>query len=355
MADSYDFVVIGGGPGGYVAAIRAAQLGMKVACVEKRASLGGTCLNIGCIPSKALLQSSEKFEEAKSKLAVHGVKIGSVELDLPGLMAHKDKVVGENTRGVEFLFRKNKIVWLKGSGRIPRAGVVEVAPANGGAVIILDAKNIVIATGSDYAPLPGVEVDEKRIVSSTGALALEKVPEHFVVVGGGYIGLEMGSVWRRLGAQVTVVEFLDRITPTLDGEIGGQLRRRDVEMRRRAGRDRPPPLCRQARRQGGRRRLRRQGPHQDRRAFPHLGAVDLRDRRRDRRADAGAQGRGGGRGGGRADRRSEAARELRCDPGGGLYLARGRLGRQDRGGAEGRRRRLQGRQVPVHGERARAL
>src|SRR5579883_935188 len=225
MADSYDFVVIGGGPGGYVAAIRAAQLGMKVACVEKRASLGGTCLNIGCIPSKALLQSSEKFEEAKSKLAVHGVKIGSVELDLPGLMAHKDKVVGENTRGVEFLFRKNKIVWLKGSGRIPRAGVVQVAPANGGAVIILDAKNIVIATGSDYAPLPGVEVDEKRIVSSTGALALEKVPGHFVVIGGGYIGLEMGSVWRRLGAQVTVVEFLDRIVPGMDGEVGKQFQR----------------------------------------------------------------------------------------------------------------------------------
>ncbi|HLI10463.1 MAG TPA: dihydrolipoyl dehydrogenase [Alphaproteobacteria bacterium] len=225
MADSYDFVVIGGGPGGYVAAIRAAQLGMKVACVEKRASLGGTCLNIGCIPSKALLQSSEKFEEAKSKLAVHGVKIGSVELDLPGLMAHKDKVVGENTRGVEFLFRKNKIVWLKGSGRIPRAGVVEVAPANGGAVIILDAKNIVIATGSDYAPLPGVEVDEKRIVSSTGALALEKVPGHFVVIGGGYIGLEMGSVWRRMGAEVTVVEFLDRIVPGMDGEVGKQFQR----------------------------------------------------------------------------------------------------------------------------------
>jgi len=225
MADSYDLVVIGGGPGGYVCAIRAAQLGMKVACVEKRASLGGTCLNVGCIPSKALLQSSEKLAEARHAMAVHGVKVGGVEFDLPAMMAHKDKVVGENTRGVEFLFRKNKIAWIKGTARIPRAGAVEVAPADGGGDGALEAKSIVIATGSDYTPLRGVEVDEQRIVSSTGALALPEVPGHLVVVGGGYIGLEMGSVWRRLGAEVTVVEFLDRIVPGMDGEIGKQFQR----------------------------------------------------------------------------------------------------------------------------------
>jgi len=224
MADSYDFVVIGGGPGGYVAAIRAAQLGMKVACVEKRAALGGTCLNVGCIPSKALLASSEKFAETKRHLAVHGVKVGAVELDLPAMMAHKDKVVADNTKGVEFLFRKHKIAWVKGAGRIARAGRVEVAVAGGGEAS-LDAGHIVIATGSESAPLAGVALDEKQIVSSTGALALAKVPSHLVVIGGGYIGLEMGSVWRRLGAQVTVVEFLDRIVPGMDGEVGKQFQR----------------------------------------------------------------------------------------------------------------------------------
>jgi dihydrolipoamide dehydrogenase len=224
MADSYDFVVIGGGPGGYVAAIRAAQLGMKVACVEKRAALGGTCLNVGCIPSKALLASSEKFAEAKGHLAVHGVKVGAVELDLPAMMAHKDKVVADNTKGVEFLFRKHKIAWIKGAARIPRAGRVEVALAGGGEAS-LDARHVVVATGSESAPLPGVALDEKQIVSSTGALALAKVPSHLVVIGGGYIGLEMGSVWRRLGAQVTVVEFLDRIVPGMDGEVGKQFQR----------------------------------------------------------------------------------------------------------------------------------
>jgi dihydrolipoamide dehydrogenase len=224
MADSYDLVVIGGGPGGYVCAIRAAQLGMKVACVEKRGSLGGTCLNVGCIPSKALLQSSEKLAEARHALGVHGVKLGGIELDLPVMMARKDKVVGENTRGVEFLFRKNKVSWIKGAARIPRAGAVEVALADGGAAA-LETKSIVVATGSDYTPLRGVEVDEQQIVSSTGALALSKVPGHLVVVGGGYIGLEMGSVWRRLGAEVTVVEFLDRIVPGMDGEIGKQFQR----------------------------------------------------------------------------------------------------------------------------------
>jgi len=224
MADTYDLVVIGGGPGGYVAAIRAAQLGMKVACVDKRGSLGGTCLNVGCIPSKALLQSSEKFDEAKRALAVHGVKVAGVELDLGAMMAHKDKVVADNTRGVEFLFKKHKIAYVKGTGRIPRPGLVEASLLEGGEVG-LAARGIVIATGSDSAPLAGIEVDEKAIVSSTGALALEGVPGHLVVVGAGYIGLELGSVWLRLGAQVTVVEFLDRILPGMDGEIAKQFQR----------------------------------------------------------------------------------------------------------------------------------
>src|ERR1051326_4986891 len=219
MPETYDVVVIGGGPGGYVAAIRAAQLGMKVACVEKRGSLGGTCLNIGCIPSKALLQSSEKFAEAGHALAAHGVKVEGVGLDLEAMLARKDKVVGENTRGVEYLFKKNKVAWLKGAGRIAAADTVE----GGGESI--KTKAIVIATGSDVVSLPGVEIDEKRIVSSTGALELAEVPKRFVVIGGGYIGLEMGSVWRRLGAEVTVVEFLDRITPGMDAEIAKSLQR----------------------------------------------------------------------------------------------------------------------------------
>ena len=225
MSESFDTVIIGGGPGGYVAAIRAAQLGMRVACVESRGRLGGTCLNIGCIPSKALLQSSEKFAEAAHSFAGHGVKLSGVELDLPTMMARKEKVVGDLTKGVEFLFKKNKVVWIKGTGRIAAPGRISVQPIDGGATMELDAKSIVIATGSDSLALPGVEIDEKQIVSSTGALSLAKVPDHLVVVGGGYIGLEMGSVWRRLGAQVTVVEFLDRITPNMDGETGKMLQR----------------------------------------------------------------------------------------------------------------------------------
>jgi dihydrolipoamide dehydrogenase len=224
MSDSFDIVFIGAGPGGYTAAIRAAQLGFSVACIEKRDRLGGTCLNIGCIPSKALLQSSEKFEEAQHTLAAHGVKLGSVELDLATMLARKDKVVNDLTRGIEGLFKKNKITWIKGAGRITAPGKVHVDLVEGGTQE-LAAKHIIIATGSDSVPLPGVEVDEKVIVTSTGALSLDPVPKHLVVIGGGYIGLELGSVWARLGSEVTVVEFLDRITPTMDGETGKQLQR----------------------------------------------------------------------------------------------------------------------------------
>ncbi|MEX2630924.1 MAG: dihydrolipoyl dehydrogenase [Tistlia sp.] len=220
---AYDLIVIGAGPGGYVCAIRAAQLGLKVACVEKRATLGGTCLNVGCIPSKALLQASEKFEEAQHALAGFGVKVGKVELDLKTMLGHKDKVVEANVKGIEFLFKKHKIDWLKGSGRIAAPGKVEVAGEQGSKSY--ETKNIVVATGSTHLDLPGVEIDEKRIVSSTGALGFDKVPKHLVVVGGGYIGLEMGSVWLRLGAKVTVVEFLDRLVPGMDGEIGKQFQR----------------------------------------------------------------------------------------------------------------------------------
>jgi dihydrolipoamide dehydrogenase len=209
---SYDVIVIGGGPGGYVCAIRAAQLGFKVACVEKRETLGGTCLNVGCIPSKALLHDSEKFEEAEKHLGAIGVRVSGVKLDLDAMMEHKDSVVAANTQGIEFLFKKNKIDWLKGEGSVPAAGKVEVAGET------YDAKHIVIATGSDVISLPGIDIDEEKIVSSTGALKLPKVPKKMVVIGGGVIGLELGCVWRRLGAEVTVVEFLDRILPGMDGE-----------------------------------------------------------------------------------------------------------------------------------------
>ena len=220
MSDStYDLIVIGSGPGGYVCAIRAAQLGLKTACVEKRETLGGTCLNVGCIPSKALLQASEKYEEAQHDLAAFGVKVDKVSLDLKAMMGHKDAVVKANTAGVEFLFKKNKVTWLKGDARIAAADTVEVAGE------AHKTKAIVIATGSDVAPLGGIEIDEKKIVSSTGALTLPKVPKKLVVIGGGYIGLEMGSVWQRLGAEVTVVEFLDRILPGMDGEVSKHMAR----------------------------------------------------------------------------------------------------------------------------------
>jgi dihydrolipoamide dehydrogenase len=224
MADVYDLIVIGTGPGGYVAAIRAAQLGMRVAVVEKRATHGGTCLNVGCIPSKALLHASERFEEAGHVLAKLGVKVGTPELDLPAMMAHKDTTVTANVAGVAFLLKKNKITPYHGTARVLGAGKVEVALAAGGTET-LETKAILIATGSDVATLPGLEIDEKTVVSSTGAIALEKVPAKLVVVGAGVIGLELGSVWSRLGSKVTVVEYLDRILPGMDGEVAKQFQR----------------------------------------------------------------------------------------------------------------------------------
>jgi dihydrolipoamide dehydrogenase len=221
---SFDVVVIGGGPGGYVAAIRSAQLGLSVACVELYPRLGGTCLNVGCIPSKALLESSHHFEAAGHAFAAHGIGVGALTLDLKQMLARKDKVVQELTNGIEFLFKKNKITWVKGAGALAGPGQVKVKAADGGEST-LGAKNIVLATGSEVTPLPGVALDEKQIVSSTGALSLAAVPKSMVVIGGGYIGLEMGTVWRRLGAEVTVVEFLDRILPGMDGEIARQMQR----------------------------------------------------------------------------------------------------------------------------------
>ncbi|MDR6127614.1 dihydrolipoamide dehydrogenase [Sphingomonas sp. SORGH_AS802] len=218
MADEqtydYDVLVIGAGPGGYVAAIRAAQLGLRTACAESRETLGGTCLNVGCIPSKALLHASELYEEATGgHLSKFGVNIQGVSLDLDQMHAEKAKAVKELTGGIEFLFKKNKVTWLKGRAAFQDAHRVEI----GGQVVT--AKDIVIATGSSVTPLPGVEIDQKVVVDSTGALALPKVPEHLVVIGGGVIGLELGSVWRRLGAKVTVVEYLDQILPGFDGEV----------------------------------------------------------------------------------------------------------------------------------------
>jgi len=222
--ESFDVVFIGGGPGGYVGAIKAAQLGMKVACVEKRGALGGTCLNIGCIPSKALLHSSHLYAEAKGGMEKHGIKIGSVELDLDAMMDNKDEVVETLTKGIEGLFKKNKVTYVVGHGRIAGPGKV-VVELNDGGERVLEAGAIVIATGSESTPLPGVEVDEQRIVTSTGALDLDEVPAHLVVIGAGYIGLEMGTVWQRLGSKVTVVEFLDRVTPGMDGEVSKQFQR----------------------------------------------------------------------------------------------------------------------------------
>jgi dihydrolipoamide dehydrogenase len=214
MEHDYDVLVIGAGPGGYVAAIRAAQLGLKTACAESRETLGGTCLNVGCIPSKALLHASEMYEEAAhGSLAKFGIDFQGVTLNLDQMHAEKAKAVKELTGGIEFLFKKNKVTWLKGKAAFQDKNTVQVGDQT------VTAKNIVIATGSSVTPLPGVEIDQKVIVDSTGALALPKVPEHLVVIGGGVIGLELGSVWRRLGAKVTVVEYLDQILPGFDAEI----------------------------------------------------------------------------------------------------------------------------------------
>jgi dihydrolipoamide dehydrogenase len=220
----YDLIVIGSGPGGYVCAIRAAQLGMKVAMVEKEDTFGGTCLNIGCIPSKALLHASERYEEAAHLLDKMGIKVGQPKLDLSAMMKFKDAGVDGNVKGVAFLFKKNKIDTFRGTGRIAAAGRVEVKAADGKNETI-EGKAIVIATGSDVARLPGIDIDEKRIVSSTGALVLDQVPERMLVIGAGVIGLELGSVWRRLGSKVIVVELLDGILPGMDNEVCRQVQR----------------------------------------------------------------------------------------------------------------------------------
>ncbi len=220
----YDVVIIGGGPAGYVAAIRAAQLGFKTACVEKRGALGGTCLNVGCIPSKALLHSSELYDHAKNHGAAHGIK-AQVELDLAAMMNNKDGIVKGLTQGIAGLFKKNKVDYLEGHGIVMGKGEIAVKPVDGSAPHSYKAKHIIIATGSEVMPLPNVEIDEERIVSSTGALDLKEVPENLVVIGGGVIGLEMGTVWRRLGTNVTVVEYLDEIVPGADGEIRKQFRK----------------------------------------------------------------------------------------------------------------------------------
>jgi dihydrolipoamide dehydrogenase len=225
---AYDLIVIGTGPGGYVCAIRAAQLGLKTAVVEKNATFGGTCLNIGCIPSKAMLHASELFEEAGHSFGKMGIGVSEPKLDLNAMMAFKDQGVDGNVKGVEFLLKKNKVDTFHGAGRIAAAGKVEVTSDDGKGnkkTQTLDTKSIVIATGSDVAKLRGIEIDEKRIVSSTGALVLDKVPEHLLVVGAGVIGLELGSVWRRLGAKVTVVEFVDGVLPGMDGEVRRQAQR----------------------------------------------------------------------------------------------------------------------------------
>lgn len=223
MQDNFDIIVIGAGTGGYPAAIRAVQLGMSVACVERRETLGGTCLNVGCIPSKALLHSTELLSEVQHGLEEHGIGIGGVAVNLARLLQRKDEVVDGLTKGVNHLFEKNKVVWIKGSARFETADTLAIELNEGGTRLVKANKGIIIATGSESTALPNVEVDERRIVTSTGALSLPEIPRHMVVIGAGYIGLELGSVWRRLGAEVTVVEFLDGIVPSMDREIARHL------------------------------------------------------------------------------------------------------------------------------------
>ncbi|KAK1291764.1 hypothetical protein QJS10_CPB17g00937 [Acorus calamus] len=223
-SEENDVVVIGGGPGGYVAAIKAAQLGLKTTCIEKRGALGGTCLNVGCIPSKALLHSTHMYHEAKHSFPSHGVKFTDVEVDLSAMMAQKDKAVSNLTRGIEGLFKKNKVNYVKGFGKFVSPSEISVDTIEGGSTVI-KGKNIIIATGSDVKSLPGVAIDEKKIVSSTGALSLAEIPKKLVVIGAGYIGLEMGSVWLRLGSELTVVEFGPNIVPSMDFEIRKQFQR----------------------------------------------------------------------------------------------------------------------------------
>ena len=224
MENNFDLVVIGGGPGGYVCAIRAAQLGLKTACVESRGTLGGTCLNVGCIPSKSLLNLSENFHKAKKEFNQQGIEIDGIRLNIEKMMANKNKSIQVLTKGVEFLFKKNKITYFKGKGVLFSKNDIVAYESNNKRVNI-KAKNIVIATGSEVASLPGVNIDEKNIVSSTGALSFEKVPKKLAVIGGGYIGLEMGSVWSRLGSDVTVIEYLDYITPGMDREISNEFQK----------------------------------------------------------------------------------------------------------------------------------
>ncbi len=221
--DNFDLVVIGGGPGGYVCAIRAAQLGLKTACVESRGALGGTCLNVGCIPSKSLLNLSENFHKAKKDFNQQGIEIEGIKLNIEKMMSNKNKSIQVLTKGVEFLFKKNKVTYIKGKGVLFSKNDIVVYDNN--KKTNYKSKNIVIATGSEVAPLPGIEIDEKNIISSTGALSLNKVPKKLAVIGGGYIGLEMGSVWSRLGSEVTVIEYLDHITPGMDREISNEFKK----------------------------------------------------------------------------------------------------------------------------------
>ncbi len=223
MSEKFDAVVIGGGPGGYVCAIRLAQLGKKTACIESRGSLGGTCLNVGCIPSKSLLNLSENYQKAKNFDKI-GIEIGSLKLNLPKMMKNKEKAVTVLTKGIEFLFKKNKVTYFKGTGSLTGSNEISVI-SSGNKKENIEAKNIILATGSEAVSLPGIEFDEEKIVSSTGALSLKEIPKKLVIVGGGYIGLEMGSVWSRLGSEVQVVEFLDHITPGMDKEISHEFQK----------------------------------------------------------------------------------------------------------------------------------